>query len=98
MPCTLILEGDFKKIKVCNRGRSCMIKFTREIKEGTHYQVPSTIELWIEKDSKRFCFVDNEELNRRDLQIRMSIDHDLDLYALCMDNKVIQVWLYNCVD
>jgi hypothetical protein len=78
-----------------------MIRLTLEIKDQNPFYRNNPIgikEVWIEKDSIKFCNANNRVFNGRDLQIRMSVDHDIDLYALCMDDKTLQVWLYNCVD
>jgi hypothetical protein len=102
MPSTLILEGDFKKIRVLNNGRSCMTRLTIEIKDQNHPLYRNNPigmkNIWIEKDSTIFLNANNRKFERRYFQMRMSVDQDLDLYALCMQDKTLQVWLYNCVD
>jgi hypothetical protein len=100
MSSNLVLKGDFNEIWVINMERPCMIKFSLEFKERNPiYRNKAIIdyEAWTEnwKDRlTRFC-CDDRKL-RNDLQLRMSVDHDLQLHDKGIDQiRVLKVVISN---
>jgi hypothetical protein len=102
MPSTVILEGDFKKIRVNNHGRYCMARLTLEIKDPNHPRYSNNPiarkDIWVEKDKQYFHNFNSKRFDKRYYQLKMSVDNDLDVYAYCMPDKTLQVWIYNQVD
>ena len=95
MSSTLVLKGDFNEIWVINMERPCMIKISLEFKEGN--KVIIDYEAWTENWKNkltRFC-CDDRKL-RSDLQLRMTVDHDLQLHDKGIDQiGVLKVVISN---
>jgi hypothetical protein len=95
MSSTLVLKGDFNEIWVINMERPCMIKFSLEFKEKN--MVIKNYEAWTENWKKRLTrFCCNDRKLRGDLQLRMSVDHDLQLHYKGIDQiRVLKVVISN---
>ena len=103
MPSTVILEGDFKRIRIENNGRYCMVKTTLEIKDPNHPCYRNNPigrrDLWIEKNKQFILNLSNKNIDKRHYQMRISVDNDLDVYSYYFtSNKTLQIWIYNQVD
>jgi hypothetical protein len=95
MSSTLVLKGDFNEIWVINMERPCMIKFSLEFKDRN--MVIKNYEAWTENWKNRltrFCCIDSKM--KSDLQLRMSVDHDLQLHDKGIDQiGVLKVVISN---
>ena len=97
----MILEGDFKRIRINNHGRYSMARLTLEVKNPNDPRSNNPIarkEIWIEKGKQYSHNFNSKKFDKKYYQIKMSVDNDLDVYAYCMANKTQQVWIYNQVD